>query len=110
MRNIRTANGHARRKTVAWLRSQHRDCWICREFGRDATIDYSLPAGDPMSFECDELVPVSLGGSPIDQANVDAAHRRCNQWRGNKTVEEVRAIAHGRQQAGAPIYASRKWL
>lgn len=109
-RNPRTANGAARRKTVAWLRAQRRDCWICREFGRDAAIDYSLPAGDPMSFECDELVPVSKGGSPYDPANVDAAHRRCNQWRGNRSVAEVKAAAHGKALPQAPVFASRRWL
>lgn len=48
-----------------------------------------------MSFEVDELMPVSLGGDPLDRANVDAAHRCCNQWRGNKTVAQVLAIARG---------------
>ena len=108
--NPRRANGAARRKTVAWLRAQHRGCWICREFGRDDTIDYSLPAGHPMSFECDEIVPVSLGGDPNDPGNVDAAHRRCNQWRGSKTVDQVRSIARGRAPLRAPIFSSRRWL
>lgn len=105
----RGKNGNRRRKTVAWLRAQHRDCWICREFGRDPTIDYSLPAGDPMSFECDELLPVSRGGSPYDRENVDAAHRRCNQWRSNKSVAEVKAIAHRQRLRGA-ISTSKDWL
>lgn len=37
-----------------------------------------------MSFEVDEIVPVSRGGSPIDQANVQPAHRICNQKKGNR--------------------------
>ena len=57
-----------------------------------------------MSFEVDELIPVSrywLGGygSPEqcanDYRNLASAHRCCNQWRGNKTVDEVKAIARG---------------
>jgi hypothetical protein len=108
--NPRNRNGAARRAVVAWLRSQGRGCWICRAFGRDPTIDYSLPAGDPMSFECDELVPVSKGGDPYDPANVDAAHRRCNQWRGNKSVAEVMAIARGRERRRKPVITSRKWF
>jgi hypothetical protein len=108
--NIRYANGSARRKVVAWLRSQGRGCWICRAFGRDDRIDYSLPAGHPMSFECDELVPVSKGGSPIDPANVDAAHRRCNQWRGNKSVAQVMAIAHGHDPNKKFVRTTRKWF
>ena len=75
----RYANGHARRKVRAWLKAQGRPCALC---GRP--IDYDLPAGDPMSFEVDEIVPVSRGGSPIDQANVQPAHRICNQKKGNR--------------------------
>lgn len=93
--NPRSANGNARRKLRSWLRSQGRPCWICRAFGRPGAIDYSLPSGDPLSFEVDELVPVSLGGSPLARSNVDAAHRCCNQWRGNRSVDEVLRIARG---------------
>lgn len=88
-RNVRYANGTARRKLRAWLRSQGQPCWICQAAGKPGTIDYSLPAGHPLSFEVDELVPVSLGGDPLDRANVKATHRCCNQWRGNKTVDDV---------------------
>ena len=89
----RNSNGAARRRVRSWLRSQGRGCWICRAFGRPDAIDYSLPAGHPLSFEVDELVPFSLGGSATDPRNVDAAHRCCNEWRGNRTVAEVLAIA-----------------
>lgn len=95
--NSRYANGNARRKLRAWLRSQGRPCHIC---GRP--IDYSLPAGDPMSFEVDELVPVSRGGSPLDRENVDAAHRVCNQRRGNRMPGEGGPTA-------LPIVRSRDW-
>ena len=72
-------------------------------------IDYDLPHGHPMSFEVDELVPVSRyaeGGYPsksacaLDYSNVDAAHRRCNEWRGNRSVKEVLAAA-GRARTAA---------
>lgn len=96
--NPRNANGAARRKLRAWLKAQGRPCHIC---GRP--IDYSLPAGDPMSFEVDEIVPVSKGGSPLDRANVDAAHRICNQRRGN------RMAPHPSEEAG-PIETSRPWM
>lgn len=109
--NPRYADGAARRKVRLWLRSLGRPCWICRLFGRDGAIDYSLPARHPYSFEVDELVPVSLGGSPTDRDNVDAAHRCCNLWRGNRTVEELRQLA----MKGRPIprdmvgQTSREW-
>ena len=93
--NVRYANYQGRVNLRRWLKSQARPCWICRAFGKSGTIDYSLPAGHPLSFEVDELVPVSKGGSPTSRSNVDAAHRCCNQWRGNRSVEEVIALAHG---------------
>ena len=73
--NPRRANGHRRDMTVKWLRSQRRPCWICVAFGKSGAIDYSLPAGHPYAFECDELVPVSLGGSPFSRSNADATQR-----------------------------------
>lgn len=75
----RNANGSARRKLRARVAAMGLPCHICGQ-----PIDYSLPAGDPMSYELDELLPVSLGGSPIDPANVAPAHRACNQMKGNK--------------------------
>ena len=99
--NPRYADYQPRVNVRRWLRSQGRPCWICRAFGRVGTIDYTLPAGHPFSFEVDELVPVSLGGSPTARSNVDAAHRCCNQWRSNKTVEQVLALAR-RSDHNAP--------
>ena len=96
--NPRYSNGAARRRIRARLAAEHRGCWICRAFGKPDSIDYDLPPTHPGAFEVDELVPVSRGGSPIDYSNVDAAHRRCNQWRGNKSVETVLKIAKGEKQ------------
>ena len=73
-----------RTRTRAWLRSQGRPCWIC-----GGQIDYAAPRTHPLAFEVDELVPVSRGGSATDRANVDAAHRICNNWRSNKMPAEV---------------------
>ena len=56
-----------------------------------------------MSFEVDEIVPVSKGGSPTDRANVAPAHRICNQRRGN------RDLAGPGPGARAPIATSRDW-
>ena len=93
--NPRSANGSARRKARARLKAEGRGCWICRAFGRPDAIDYDLPAGHPLSFEVDELVPVSKGGNPVDYANLDAAHRQCNNWRKNRSVAEVMQVARG---------------
>ena len=86
--NPRRANSSRRNKVIAWLRSQVRPCWIC-----GLPINYSLEHGHPESFECDELIPISKGGSPYVRDNVDAAHRCCNNWRGNKSVASVAVIA-----------------
>jgi len=102
--NPRRANGSQRDKNRARMKAEQRECWICKVFGRPAAIDYSLPARHPLSFELDELVPVSkywLGGyesreqCALDYNNNAATHRCCNNWRKNKSVEEVMAIARG---------------
>lgn len=117
----RYSNGNAMRKLTSWLRSQGRPCWICRAFGKSGRIDYSLPARHPYSFELDHLVPVSkwdqagyvsAQACALDKRNVDAVHRCCNQWRGNKSVDEVLAIAKkGRSGAPKPLSlpTSRRW-
>ena len=103
--NPRYANYQKRVNVRRWLRSQGRPCWICQAFGKSGYIDYSLPAGHPFSFEVDELVPISKGGSPTARSNLAATHRCCNQWRSNKSVDEVLALARGRK-ASIPVVES----
>lgn len=104
-RNLRNTNGAARRKVRARLKAEGRGCWICRVFGRPDRIDYDLPPGHPMCFEVDERKPVSRWrefGYPsaqacaLDYSNLDATHRICNEWKSNKSDDEVIAIARGR--------------
>ena len=61
-------------------------CALCGQ-----PIDLSLPQWEirngrrwrtPWSLECDEIVPVSRGGSPTDPNNVQPTHRICNQKKG----------------------------
>lgn len=62
-------------------------CGIC-----GMPIDVTLPQWiidadgkrkrSPLSVECDEIIPISRGGSPTDPDNVRPAHRICNQRRG----------------------------
>lgn len=87
-RNPRRTNGWRRDQVRKWLKDQGRPCALCGK-----PIDYSLTTWTdpkdgkvkrhPWSFEVDEIVPVSRGGSPYDRANVQPAHRICNQRRGN---------------------------
>lgn len=81
MGNPRRTNGSRRTKLRNRVRAMGLPCALC-----GMPIDYSLPAGDPMSYELDEIVPVSKGGSPYDPANVQPAHRICNQRKGNSAA------------------------
>lgn len=71
-------------------------CALCGQ-----PIDYSLPSGHPMSYELDEIVPISMGGSPVDIENVQPAHRICNQKKGNR-IAPLRAEQK-------PIVNSQAW-
>lgn len=97
MSNPRCTNGHRRRKLLARLRAMGEPCWICT-----LPIDYALPGGHPLSMECDELVPVSKGGSPTDFANAAPAHRCCNNWRRNRGAAFVEAVRSRVLSNGAP--------
>lgn len=98
MGNPRCRNGHRRRKLLARLKAINAPCWICA-----LPIDATLPARHPYSMECDELKPVSKGGSPTDFANVAPAHRCCNNWRRNRGVAFVESMrARVLSMIGAP--------
>lgn len=97
MGNPRQSNGAARRSLTLRVRSLGEPCCVCGQ-----PIDYSLPAGHPLSFEVDEDRPVSRWrefgyASPtacaLDPANVHAAHRICNERKGDRTLAELRAAA-----------------
>lgn len=52
----------------------------------------------PWSWEVDEIVPVSAGGSPYDAENVQPAHRLCNgkagaKRQGKRDLRKPRAVA-----------------
>lgn len=95
--NIRRANGAARDKVVKRVKREETHCWLCNE-PVDKTLTYlwgshgpkcSNPdcpgcTPHPQRGEVDEVIPVSLGGSPTDRKNCHLAHRLCNQRRGNK--------------------------
>ena len=85
--NPRYANGARRRALAARVKAMGMPCWIC-----GLPMDPMRKAGDRLSFELDELVPVSKGGSPVDFDNTAGSHRACNQWRSNKSVELVAQI------------------
>ena len=75
----RTANGNRRRKLRARVKAENQPCHICGK-----AIDYSLPAGHPLAYELDEVIPVKHGGDPYSYDNCKASHRICNERKGAK--------------------------
>lgn len=65
-------------------------CALCGRF-----VDKTLPAGHPWSAVVDEIIPVSMGGSPIDPDNVQLMHWYCNQLRSNHSMGWARARLAG---------------
>lgn len=102
--NPRYQNYSARVALRNQVKSLGLPCALCGQ-----PIDYSLPAGDPWSYELDEIVPVSRGGSPIDFNNVQPVHRYCNQKKGNKIFPTKKDAATGRFTQESPDRCSRKW-
>ena len=100
--NPRRSNGSRRTRLRARVAAEGRPCHLC---GKE--IDYSLPAGHPMAYELDELVPVSLGGDPYDYANVAPAHRTCNQRRGNRPLAQ--GGPGGADLLSLPLPVSQDW-
>ena len=80
-------NGSRRRKIRARLLAECRPCAIC-----GLPIDTSAQSPSPVSAEVDEIVPVSLGGDPLDRANCQLVHRCCNQWRSNRSMALVMRV------------------
>ncbi len=93
-------NGSRRRKIRARLLASSDTCAIC-----GLPIDKALRTPDPMSAEVDEIVPVSLGGDPLDIRNCQLVHRICNQRKGNK----IAYTAGGEPSAIASVRASQGW-
>ncbi|WP_433445665.1 HNH endonuclease [Nonomuraea sp. CA-141351] len=71
-------SGRPWRRVRAQVLAASRICWLCGHDGAD-TVDH--------------VIPLSLGGDPLDLANLRAAHgvrgcptcgRKCNSARGNR--------------------------
>ena len=95
MSNPRRTNGHRRNQVRARVLAEEDTCWLCGQ-----PVDKSLPPFLDGSPEVDEVVPVSLGGSPFDRSNCRLTHRICNNRRGNGTRK--RAVVQ-------PMATRRHW-
>lgn len=85
MSNPRRANGHRRNQLRAQVLREEDDCWICGQ-----AVDKTLPPYLDGSPEVDEIIPVALGGNPLDRTNCRLAHRLCNLRRGQQTKAQLR--------------------
>lgn len=90
MANRYHSSSSRRNRAVSKCRARGDACAICWH-----GIDYALPALDPMSFEADDIVPVSKGGDGTDPLNLQATHRCCNLWRGNRPMSYVEDVMNG---------------
>jgi hypothetical protein len=112
--NPRRANGHRRNKVKLRVLAEESDCWLCggpvdktltvvegRHTRNCTAVECTGCFPHPMSPTIDEVVPVSLGGSPFDRSNCRLAHRLHNIQRGNGT-NEPKPIAD-------PLTTSRPW-
>ena len=94
---------YKRDQLILRMRSMELPCHIC---GRP--IDYSLPAGDPWSFEADEDPPISRfppeqrKTAACDPNIVKPSHRICNQRKGARCAGDLGA-------ASLPIRRTRRW-
>jgi 5-methylcytosine-specific restriction endonuclease McrA len=77
-RNTATRDQHR-----AAIRRTKPPCGIC-----ETEIDYSLPHTDPMAYVVDHIVPLAKGGTD-DLTNKQAAHRKCNRDKSDKTMDEM---------------------
>lgn len=60
-----------------------RNCWLDGK-----PIDFTLPRGDPMSFNLDHAIPRDVRPDLAeDPANFRASHQLCNQRRGNRAPD-----------------------
>lgn len=104
-KNPRRQNGARRDALRRRVAAEGAPCHLCGK-----PIDYSLPAGHPMSFELDEIVPVSKGGDPFARDNVAPAHRTCNQRRGNRPIVAPNQLLRGVEALEhLPLPVSQDW-
>ena len=69
------------KKNKAKIFASQTVCGICGQ-----PVDFSLKYPHPLSATVDHIIPVAAGGHPSDIENMQLAHLRCNQQKGNKLI------------------------
>jgi 5-methylcytosine-specific restriction endonuclease McrA len=75
----RRINSTQRNKIRRFVLDNYTECGLC-----GIEVDKSIKTPHPLSAEVDEIIPVSLGGSPYEKDNVQLTHRYCNRKKSNK--------------------------
>ena len=84
-----SSNGNAERKLKARLRAEGRPCHIC---GQPIRLT-ACPPATPWSFDGRPRGAEGRGaGAVLDYANLDAAHRICNQRKGKYMPGDARPV------------------
>lgn len=110
------ANGHRRRQLIAQVLAESDTCGICDQHV-DKTLTFTDQHGPrctnpecqgciphPMRAEVDEIIPRSLGGSPLQRSNTHMTHRRCNSIKAGRSLEWARAKVRG-ESSDTPVLA-----
>ncbi|MFF7966748.1 HNH endonuclease [Streptomyces sp. NPDC007903] len=93
-RTRQARSGRPWRALQARVFAEETDCWLCHRW-----VDQTLPGTThPMARTVDHVVPLWLGGEPLDRANCRLAHRRCNTIRNN----QVRGAKRPRPSVSIP--------
>lgn len=106
--NPRYANSSKRNEIRRWVLATQDVCALCGKPVDKTLTTYTDPKDGkrkrhPMSAEVDEIVPLSLGGSPISRDNVQLTHRICNQRKGN------RMPGAPKKTINEPLPRSKEW-
>lgn len=99
MGNPRRANGHRRDQVRRRVLAEENDCWLC-----GLPVDKDLPPYLDGSPEMDEIIPVAMGGDPLERDNARLAHRLCNVRRGQQTKAALVA-----KRTVQPFISTRSW-
>lgn len=76
--DMRGRRGRPWRRLQAEVYRTETHCWLCGGW-----VDQLLHWLDDWSRSVDHVIPLSLGGPPLERWNVRLAHRICNSRRGD---------------------------
>lgn len=72
-------NGRPQRRLYAQIKAAETHCWLCHK-----RVDKTLRWPDPMSGSVHHVIPLNVGGAPLERRNLHLAHLRCNSAQGDK--------------------------